>query len=167
MMMSMVESKVEEKKDRAGTVVDREKTCPLLLRVFVCMGRHHHMAEYRRGATPPNGLQVYTWMDATLRELAGLVQEINPDTKRRGTQFEFALVFPDLNKMQARLREIGTIVVGHQGFEDNKTLAQSQFCIGDHLDVAITFPVRGPPGPSMRRPMRPFPMNPDYDTWNN
>lgn len=165
----MIESKVEEKKDKDVTVVDREKTCPLLLRVFVSIGRHHNLAEYRRGSTPPNGLQVYTWMDATLRELAGLVQEINPDTKRRGTQFEFSLVFPDLTKMQARTRDIGTVVVGHQGFEDNKTLQQCQFVIGDHLDVSITYPtVRGPPGPPMmRRPMRPYSMNPDYDSWNN
>jgi len=42
--------------------VDREKTCPLLLRVFVSdNGRHHYMEEFSRGGVPSNELQIYTW----------------------------------------------------------------------------------------------------------
>lgn len=42
--------------------VDREKTCPLLLRVFVSdNGRHHGMNEYQRNSVPGNELQIYTW----------------------------------------------------------------------------------------------------------
>lgn len=42
--------------------IDREKTCPLLLRVFLSQVRHHRLEDYdaRRGL--PNGeLQIYTW----------------------------------------------------------------------------------------------------------
>ena len=42
--------------------VDREKTCPLLLRVFVSDdGRHHRMEEFSRSSVPSNELQIYTW----------------------------------------------------------------------------------------------------------
>lgn len=42
--------------------VDREKTCPLLLRVFVSdIGRHHRLEEFTRGSVPSNELQIYTW----------------------------------------------------------------------------------------------------------
>lgn len=30
-------------------------------------------------------------MDATLRELTGLIKEVNPDARRRGTYYEFAI----------------------------------------------------------------------------
>ena len=42
-------------------LVDREKTCPLLLRVFCNTSRHHSAGEYARGRTPTNELQIYTW----------------------------------------------------------------------------------------------------------
>ena len=29
------------------------------------------------GQTPQNELQIYTWMDATLKELTGLIKEVN------------------------------------------------------------------------------------------
>lgn len=41
--------------------VDREKTCPLLLRVFTNNNRHNRIEDYTRGGVPPNELQIYTW----------------------------------------------------------------------------------------------------------
>ncbi|XP_066966516.1 histone deacetylase complex subunit SAP18 [Macrobrachium rosenbergii] len=148
-MASMLESKVEERK--LDKPVDREKTCPLLLRVFLSSGRHSNINEYRRGNVPANELQIYTWMDATLNEICSLVQEVNSDAKRRGTVFEFSLVVPELSKPLPRMRDLGTIVVGQKGFDDNKTLSQCGFTIGDFLDIAIISPQR----PAQRR-MRPY-----------
>lgn len=34
-------------------------------------------------------------MDATLKEISGLVKEVNPDARRHGTVFDFSLVYPD------------------------------------------------------------------------
>lgn len=94
------------------------------------------MTEYTHGSTPSNELQVlisqrtcferksfqfnttrqiYTWMDASLKEITNLIRDVNPDTRRKGekcetynfkkeflqqspcsgTYFDFALVFPD------------------------------------------------------------------------
>ena len=50
------------------------------------------------GQTPQNELQIYTWMDATLKELTGLIKEVNPESRRRGTYFDFAIVYPDLRQ---------------------------------------------------------------------
>merc|ERR1719481_1465145 len=87
-----VGSKVEkaEKPEVPKFTVDREKTCPLLLRVFCNQARHNNMSEYMRGSTPQNELQIYTWMDATLKELTGLIKEVNPESRRKGTYFDFA-----------------------------------------------------------------------------
>ncbi|KAF8783003.1 Histone deacetylase complex subunit SAP18 like protein [Argiope bruennichi] len=64
-----------------------KETCPLLLRVFLNNGRHHSLSEFVRGNVPPNELQIYTWLDATLKELTNLVKEVNPDARRKGTFF--------------------------------------------------------------------------------
>ena len=34
------------------------------------------------GSTPENEVQIYTWMDATLKELTGLIKEVNNDARR-------------------------------------------------------------------------------------
>ncbi|XBI70120.1 hypothetical protein VPH35_064684 [Triticum aestivum] len=50
--------------------IDREKTCPLLLRVFTKVGGHHLNEEFsERGKEPKDEVQIYTWKDATLQEL--------------------------------------------------------------------------------------------------
>ncbi|KAL4233378.1 Histone deacetylase complex subunit sap18 [Mactra antiquata] len=132
--------------------VDREKTCPLLLRVFYSTGRHSQLLEYSRGNVPSNELQIYTWLDATLRELTSLVKEVNPDARRKGTFFDFSIVYPDSRAPTYRMREIGTTCSGHRGADDSVSLASKKFVIGDYIDIAIT-PPRGPmrPGPMGRR----------------
>ena len=46
----------------------RAQVCPLLLRVFPRLGAHHQLDAFaRRGEEPKDEVQVYTWMDATLR----------------------------------------------------------------------------------------------------
>uniref|UniRef100_A0A8C5IT46 Histone deacetylase complex subunit SAP18 n=1 Tax=Junco hyemalis TaxID=40217 RepID=A0A8C5IT46_JUNHY len=96
-----VESRVtqEEIKKEPEKPIDREKTCPLLLRVFTTNnGRHHRMDEFSRGNVPSSELQIYTWMDATLKELTSLVKEVYPEARKKGTHFNFAIVFTDLKR---------------------------------------------------------------------
>ncbi|CAH0775395.1 unnamed protein product [Bemisia tabaci] len=146
--------RIDEKLLEAEKPVDREKTCPLLLRVFCNVGRHNNINDYNRGSVPSNELQIYTWMDATLRELTSLVKEVNAEARQKGTQFSFVVVSPDLRMHRYVFREIGVTISGQKGNEDNKTLGQARFVIGDYLDVCIT-PPRNQHFPMMRRgPMR-------------
>jgi len=139
---------VEDVGKESEKSIDREKTCPLLLRVFCSTGRHNSLQEYSNGNVPANELQVYTWMDATLKEISGLVKEVNPDARRHGTVFDFSLVYPDKFRSY-RARSVGTTVSGQKTPDDNKTMSQLRFTIGDYLDIAITPPSRVIP---MRRP---------------
>ncbi|XP_077977157.1 histone deacetylase complex subunit SAP18-like [Glandiceps talaboti] len=144
--MAAIVSRVTEvdntQKEPQVKPVNREKTCPLLLRVFCSYGSHHRVADYSRGSVPANELQIYTWMDATLKELSSLVKEVNPDARRRGTLFDFAAVYPDPRRNGYRMREIGTTCSGKKGTDDNVTLGSTHFQIGDYLDIAITIPGR-------------------------
>ncbi|XP_033739598.1 histone deacetylase complex subunit SAP18-like [Pecten maximus] len=148
--MATVESMVVEDQKEPEKPIDREKTCPLLLRVFCSSGRHNPLSEFARGQTPSNELQIYTWMDATLKELTSLVKEVNPDARRKGTFFDFAIVYPDPRTPVYRMREIGTTCAGHRGQDDGQSLTSKRFQIGDYLDIAVT-PPRGGGGPPPRR----------------
>jgi histone deacetylase complex subunit SAP18 len=93
-------------------------------------------------------------LDATLKELTGLVKEVNPDARRKGTYFDFAIVYPDQRSPVYRLREIGTVSAGQRGADDSVSLASKRFNIGDYIDIAISPPRPGGPPPG-RRP-RPY-----------
>ena len=54
------------------------------------------MEDYaRRGNEPKDEVQVYTWADASLRELTDLVKEVQPAARRSTARLDFALVYPD------------------------------------------------------------------------
>uniref|UniRef100_A0A069DNF4 18 kDa Sin3-associated polypeptide n=1 Tax=Panstrongylus megistus TaxID=65343 RepID=A0A069DNF4_9HEMI len=134
--------RVEERFTERDKPVDREKTCPLLLRVFCCTGRHNNPQEYRGGNVPSNELQIYTWLDATLKEITGLVKEVNEDARARGTMFDFSLVYPHQQTSGYRFRHIGTTYAGQNSADDNRTLSSIRFNIGEFIDVCITPPSR-------------------------
>lgn len=114
------------------------QTCPFLLRIFLCKGRHFPMTEYTNRRIPPKGseLQIYTWLDATLSELMGLIREM-PEYRAKGTQFGFSVVFPEPSTPSYRMRSIGVTIGGKKGPDDELTLAQCRYQIGDFIDVAI------------------------------
>lgn len=130
-----LESKVVED---AAPLIDREKTCPLLLRVFCNLtGRHNSKIDYHRGL-PGNELQIYTWLDANLKELTRLITEVYPDAKAKGSTFNFCVTWPSPRMSNFVMKEIGQTTIGTKGPDDNATLKSKQFVIGDYLDVAIT-----------------------------
>ncbi len=92
------------------------------------------------GNTPPVELKIYTWMDATLKELSSLIKEVNQDARKRGTFFSFRVVYPDSRKPIYRMRDLGTTCTGKKGLDDNVSLASAKFTIGDYIDVAISIP---------------------------
>lgn len=118
-------------------VIDREKTCPLLLRVFPKMGGHHRVEDFG-DREPKDEVQIYTWKDASLRELTELIKEVQPFARRRGARLSFAFIYPD-RKGRNVMRQVGvTQSSPRQGLaDDNKTLDELSFQTGDLLDVAI------------------------------
>ncbi|KAL6493087.1 hypothetical protein OROGR_032846 [Orobanche gracilis] len=120
--------------------VDREKTCPLLLRVFTKVGSHHTDDDFAvRGKEPKDEVQIYTWMDATLRELTDLVKEVAPEARRRDALLSFAFVYPDKHGRFV-VREVGrtfSLPNGRRPDSGSKALGDLSFQIGDYLDVAI------------------------------
>ncbi|KAF8785518.1 histone deacetylase complex subunit SAP18-like [Argiope bruennichi] len=134
----VVGSVIEEK--RVSNRINRDQTCPMLLRIFVSSGRHNSVNDFSRGRVPGNEFQVHTWMDVTLKELTQLIQVADKETRRKDTYFDFALVFPDTRGTGYRMRDIGSTCSGQKGADDEKTLTSCRFQLGDYLDIAITPP---------------------------
>ena len=71
-------------------------------------------------------VQIYTWPDATLRELTDLVKEVQPAARRTTARLEFALIYPD-KKGRNVIRVIGGTHSTRPGPDDIKTLKQLNF----------------------------------------
>lgn len=126
----------QQQAPQEAELVDREKTCPLLLRVFVRNGAHHKLEEFAdRNKLPPES-QVYTWLDAHLRELTEILQEVYPSARNHHARLSFAFVYPDRRGRNV-MRQVGLVHASRDGPDDAKTLRSLGFQIGDYLDVAI------------------------------
>ncbi|GAA5990742.1 hypothetical protein JCM10908_003215 [Rhodotorula pacifica] len=143
--------------------VDRVKTCPSLLRVFVKAGAHHADTEFSTTHLPTRDeRQVYTWRDSTLREILNLVRDADP-ALRASTQplarFSVRIVYWDANADRYTSQEIAVIQnrdllqsppsggPARQGSNLSssnprldRTLADAKLVVGDFLDIAYIAP---------------------------
>lgn len=103
------------------------------------------MDKFYLGNVPSNKLQIYNRMDASLKELTSSVKEVYPEARKKGTHFNFAIVFTDIKRPGYRVKEIGITMSGRKGTEDSMALQLQKLQIGDYLDIAIT--PRPPPYP--------------------
>lgn len=92
-----------------------------------------------RGKEPKDEVQIYTWKDATLRELTDLVKEVAPEARRRDVTLSFAFVYPSKTGRLV-VKEVGrtSSIPNPRRPDDSKmALRDIDFEIGDYLDVAI------------------------------
>merc|ERR1719188_2407884 len=108
--------------------IDRARTCPFLLRVFHKIGGHHGLDAFEvRGKEPVDDeLQVYTWSDVTLRELADLVKDVAPEARDANAKLCFRLIYPDKAGRNV-MTELGTVSCNKRGPDDEKQLSSSKF----------------------------------------
>jgi len=121
--------------------VDREKTCPLLLRVYTKRDGFHKPEEFeprRRETLQRDETLIYTWKDATLRELTDLVKQVDKAATFKGARVSLAFVYPDKSGHMVQ-REVGQCFCDERrtGPDDAKTLDELHFETGDYLDAAI------------------------------
>merc|ERR1719401_2074897 len=118
--------------------LDRSKTCPFLLRVFHKIGSHHGLEAFAvRGKEPVDDeLQVYTWPDVSLRELADLIKDVAPEARTPSAKLHFRLIYPDKAGRNV-MTDLGTVNSAKRGPDDDKPLSSSKFQTGDLLDLAI------------------------------
>ncbi|RKP38968.1 histone deacetylase complex subunit SAP18-like protein, partial [Dimargaris cristalligena] len=118
--------------------VDRQKSVPFLLRIFFNFEIHNPLSEYNQiDRLPENELQVYTWRDATLHELAQLIKEVLPEAREPGVSMQFNLIYPDALRGRYSVTTLSSVHNDRTGPGDNRTLADCRLVIGDFIDVSI------------------------------
>ena len=143
--------------------VDRKRTCPFLVRMYCRINGHHRAEEFAPPRLPvEDELAVYTWRDASLRELSVLVREVlgeqapvaagpgaaepgEPGGARRADRslrFSFRLGYPSPRRPgQFVFRDLGWAFDGAApagvANASHRTLESLRFLPGDIIDVAI------------------------------
>mmetsp|Transcript_28538 Transcript_28538/g.71729 ORF Transcript_28538/g.71729 Transcript_28538/m.71729 type:complete len:177 (+) Transcript_28538:56-586(+) len=111
--------------------IDREKTCPFLLRVFLKTGAHNPVESYSQTQVPDGELKIYTWFDATLAELTKLLQSASPEARRGRLSFSVVFLHP-------RGSYLMRPVMGQSGGgPGDRTLKELGVEAGDYMDVAV------------------------------
>ncbi|XP_055328267.1 histone deacetylase complex subunit SAP18-like [Paramacrobiotus metropolitanus] len=128
--------------ERERRVVDRESTCPILIRTFIQSNTHLKPSEINSGNLPNDErlLLIHTWVDATLRELTNIIREVRPEARRLGTRLSFHLLTPEQQHPGYRSRNMGEVFIGSKPGDErveNKTLEEWYVQAGDVLDVCI------------------------------
>ncbi|KAI9096230.1 Sin3 associated polypeptide p18-domain-containing protein [Phlyctochytrium arcticum] len=138
----------ELRSKRSKVVVDREKTCPFLIRMWVNTDGEYDVAELGRNGLPESDeYHMYTWKDATLRELASLLTADFDAAKSRNAKISFRFISRTAARLCTyRTTPLGTIFNFRSSYDDTKTLSSLKFTTGDALVVSIqpAEPSRGP-----------------------
>lgn len=122
--------------------VDREKQCPMLIRIFCKFGEHHRDEDFSYTQQPvEDEVLVHTWRDATLAELTELLAQEHREIRQSGTKCTFKVVFPS-GEGKYTSRQLGSTAIGRRLPDDIsvQTLAQIRFQVGDFVSVAIIPP---------------------------
>lgn len=131
-------SNSKEKTDNKKSTVDREKVCPFLLRVFCKRGNHHRIEDFTINHQPvEDEVQIYTWKDASLREIASLLAEVDPKYARHGYSISFKSIYLDNVRARYNSKDLGVIDISNPSSSDDITLEKNKFIIGDFIDVAL------------------------------
>ncbi|KAI9628638.1 hypothetical protein H4Q26_017989 [Puccinia striiformis f. sp. tritici PST-130] len=156
------------------TTVDREKTCPFLLRVFVKPGTHHDLErDYQIPDRLPvsDECQLYAWKDTTLRDICLQLLDTNPSIKSNlPLKFSIRLVYLDTprdlstsshNAPLARYKsqDLGSIFcrdlarpVSAAPAGSLKSLQDVRFFVGDFVDIALISSFSAPPSAGISAP---------------
>lgn len=121
--------------------VERDKLCPMYLRLFTRSYEFHSLNSFSSPNSLPieDELVIYTWPDATLKELSSLIKDVHPDTRRKGCSFAFRLIFQEPSKGQFLFKDVGIVYndVAKRSKDDFISLEKIRFVQGDYIDVAI------------------------------
>eukprot|EP01114_Cavostelium_apophysatum_P016921 TRINITY_DN490_c0_g3_i1.p2 TRINITY_DN490_c0_g3~~TRINITY_DN490_c0_g3_i1.p2 ORF type:complete len:223 (-),score=65.82 TRINITY_DN490_c0_g3_i1:1382-2008(-) len=116
--------------------VDRENSCPFLLKTFVKQNARFKEEEFRTTDTKSREdkeVHIHTWMDASISEVLDLLKEVEPAAREWGTKATLHFVYPDRTGVTV-MKEIASTGVDRL---DERTLDELRFAVGDSLAVEL------------------------------
>merc|ERR1712217_746750 len=114
--------------------INRKKIVPFLVRLFPNIGPHRRDDEYIFKNLPRNELQIYSWMDTTLREIAEFIKQIISES-RVNRRISFCCI--NIIRPKPIFKSIGVVHTIARRQDDNITLRDIKFEIVEFIDVSI------------------------------
>lgn len=114
--------------------IDREKICPFLVRVFYRNDNFNSLKDFDNNKFPSDELHIYTWYDATLRELTTLISSALDLTKVY--KLKYAFLYYDSKGILQR-KNVGDVYLEKRNSNEDSTLSSLRFVIGDYIDICI------------------------------
>jgi histone deacetylase complex subunit SAP18 len=128
---------IAERQNAENLDINREKICPFLVRVYFKVGDFNNLDDFNAGIFPKQReLYIYTWMDASLREITMLIKDTIEACQDKETVLNYSFVFPDTKGKLIR-KEVGYVYANKFCNDESKTLQQLKFTIGDYIDISI------------------------------
>ncbi|CXI77808.1 histone deacetylase complex subunit SAP18, putative [Plasmodium berghei] len=120
-------------------IINREKTCPFLLRLFYKTNVEYISVDdidLNMSGTNNNELQIYAWIDITMREIVTLVKDFYEEGRKRNAQW----IFNGYSFEKKKINFLSKVhSIKHNYKEDNKTLLSLNYEIGDIILLSIMF----------------------------
>lgn len=130
------------------TEIDRSELCPFLLRLLWKENESHELEELSEEPDPEreHEIHLYTWLNASLREILNSVKTSLPMANRKNCSVIFFHVYQDTSG-RFKKKSIATLHSVKHSKIDDITLTKIRFEIGDILEISIqtTPPVGGRP----------------------
>lgn len=117
--------------------VNRLETCPSLIRVFYQKSAHHTIADFVKSFPSPE-IYLYTWADATLKELAYTIAKSIAGSNETIQKLSVKMLEPDLNEGGWIVRALGVVDFVENETSQTQTLQQMGWKPGFLFDVAYT-----------------------------
>lgn len=120
--------------------VDRDNVCPFLLRVIWKEGEDHTVDSWknREDTQKDDEIRLYTWKDATFREIVEMIKEYHIGARRRDAELTFSFIRINLEG-KYEIKPIGIVHSTRKSELEDTTLSELRFVIGDCLAVKLTY----------------------------
>ena len=120
--------------------IDREKTCPFLVRVIWKEGEllTTDCLKTRNDKQENDEVRLYAWKDVTLKEIIDMLKEHLPGARRRDAEFNFSFIRQNLEGGY-ELKPIGLLFSSRKSEFDTSTLGQLKFVAGDFIALTLTY----------------------------
>jgi hypothetical protein len=120
--------------------IDRNNTCPFLLRVVWKEGVEHTVDSWknRSDLQESDEIRLYTWKDVTFRELVEMIKEHLVGARRRDAEMTFSFIRMNLDG-KYEIKPVGIVHSTRKSELENTTLADLKFVTGDCLAVKLTY----------------------------
>ncbi|KAL0950348.1 hypothetical protein HGRIS_010316 [Hohenbuehelia grisea] len=126
-------------------IVDREKTAPHLIRTFIRIGSFHKLILFEDGTLPTTDeQQIFTWKDATLREVLTTIRNtspLTPEYRHPLARFSFRAVYADpTNKGRFSSKDLGIVysrdILGEPGSLEKVAQRLLEDVDGEHREIS-------------------------------